>query len=219
MVRINRTARRPDQVALIAKDREYLRLMQEHLLLGQHPHRLILIDECIFSAKTFQPMAWSERRRNVAQCRQMGSQKAVAVVAAVSADAGLILFERRPSSFNGQQFSEYLERLHALVADQPMAVLLDNCKIHKARVTTEVVERLDINMIWNVPYRPDLNGIEFVWAIAKRRFRQLQLQRMMGTLNRTFEECVDQAMADLTQEQISNCCRHGLSNILNAEII
>jgi hypothetical protein len=34
MVRINRTARRPDQVALIAKDREYLRLMKEHLLLG-----------------------------------------------------------------------------------------------------------------------------------------------------------------------------------------
>ena len=148
----------------------------------------------------------------------MGSQKAVAVVAAVSAEAGLILFERRPSSFNGQQFSEFLERLHASVADQPMAVLLDNCKIHKARVTTEVVERLHINMLWNVPYRPDLNGIEFVWAIAKRRFRQLQLQRMMGTLARTFEECVDQAMADLTIEQIRNCCRHGLSNILNAEI-
>jgi hypothetical protein len=34
MVRINRTARRPDQVALIAKDREFLRLMKEHLLLG-----------------------------------------------------------------------------------------------------------------------------------------------------------------------------------------
>ena len=57
MVRINRTARRLDQVALIAKDWEYLQLMKEHLLLGQHPDRLILIDECIFSAKTFQPIA------------------------------------------------------------------------------------------------------------------------------------------------------------------
>ena len=55
-------------------------------------------------------------------------------------------------------------------------------------------------MLWNVPYRPDLNGIEFVWAIAKRRFKQLQLQRMMGTLDLTFEQCVDQALAGVTRE-------------------
>jgi hypothetical protein len=36
-----------------------------------------------------------------------------------------------------------------------------------------VVAQQEIDVLWNVPYRPDLNGIEFVWAIAKRRFRQL----------------------------------------------
>jgi transposase len=81
-----------------------------------------------------------------------------------------------------------------------MTVLMDNCKIHDTRVTQEVVAQQEINVLWNVPYRPDLNGIEFVWAIAKRRFRQLQLQRMMGTLALTFEECVDQAMAAPTRE-------------------
>ena len=53
-------------------------------------------------------------------------------------------------------------------------------------------------MLWNVPYRAELNGIEFVWAIAKRRFGQLQ--RMIGTLDKTFEEFVDQALAELTRE-------------------
>jgi hypothetical protein len=104
-VRINRNGRRPDQVALIAKDAEKLRLMQEHLLYGPAPDQLILIDECIFSVKTFNPLAWSASRRNVAQVRRLGAQKCVAVVAAVSADGGLILFERRPSSFNGYHFS------------------------------------------------------------------------------------------------------------------
>jgi hypothetical protein len=37
-VNIHRNGRRPDQVALIAKDREKLRLMQEHLLLGGQPN-------------------------------------------------------------------------------------------------------------------------------------------------------------------------------------
>jgi hypothetical protein len=56
-VRINRNGRRPDQAAPIAKDREKLQLMQEHLLYGPAPNQLILIDECIFSVKTFNPLA------------------------------------------------------------------------------------------------------------------------------------------------------------------
>jgi len=136
--------------------------MQAHLSTTQWPERFILIDECILSAKTFQPMAWATKRRNVTQRKQLGAQKAVAVVAVVSSAQGLIWFERRPSSFKGQHFSEFLERLHALVPHQPMTVLLDNWLIHTARSPTDVVARLAIHVLWNVPYRPDLNGIEFV---------------------------------------------------------
>ena len=93
-----------------------------------------------------------------------------------------------------------MERLSAKVVDRPMTVLLDNCGIHRARVTSAVIGSEQIHVLWNVPYRPELNGIEFVWAIAKRKFRQLQLQRMMGTLDKTFEECVDQALGELTRE-------------------
>ena len=91
-----------------------------------------------------------------------------------------------------------MERLSAKVVDRPMTVLLDNCGIYRARVTSEVIRREQIHVLWNVPYRPELNGIEFVWTITKRKFRQLQ--RMMGTLDKTFEECVDQALAELTRE-------------------
>jgi len=74
-------------------------------------------------------------------------------------------------------------------------MLLDNCSIHHARLTQEEMRRLNISPLWNVPYRADLNGIEKVWSIAKLHFRQLQLQRMMGTLDLSFDECVDRAMA------------------------
>ena len=53
VVRINRTQRRSDQVDLIARDKEYLQIMQEHLLSGPPPNQLILIDECVFSAKSY----------------------------------------------------------------------------------------------------------------------------------------------------------------------
>ena len=89
----------------------------------------------------------------------------------MSAADGLILFERRPSSFKAQHFSEFMNRLGTKLVGRPVTVLLDNCSIHRAHVTTEVLVRQEIGVLWNVPHRPDLNGIEFVWAIAKRRFK------------------------------------------------
>jgi hypothetical protein len=159
-----------------------------------------LVDECIFSVKTYKPLAWAAKGRNVTQTQRLDAQRCVAVVAAVSAEGGLILFERRPSSFNGYQFSQFMERLSAVMAHRPLTVLLDNCKIHNTDSCQEVYAERAIDVLWNVPYRPDLNGIEFVWAIAKRSFRQLQLQRMVGTLVETFEQCVDRAMAAPTRE-------------------
>lgn len=84
------------------------------------------------------------------------------------------------------------------MVDWPMTVLPEKCRTHKSRVTREVVDRLVINMIWNLPNRPDLNGIEFLISIAKLRFKQLK--RMKSTLAKTFEESMDQVMSELTIE-------------------
>ena len=38
-------------------------------------------------------------------------------------------------------------------------------------------EEIDIELVWNLPYRPDLAGIELLWAEAKRRYRK-ELDRL-----------------------------------------
>jgi len=146
----------------------------------------------------------------------MGAQKAVAVVAAVSASLGLIRYERRPSSYNAEAFCGFLRRLSAQMGGRPLAMLLDNCRIHHARAAQAELQRLNISPLWNVPYRADLNGIEKVWAIAKQHFRKMQLQRMLGTLDASFDECVDRAMDLVPQDYVKGCCRHGVRAILDA---
>jgi len=60
-VRINRNARRPTQKKLIAKDRRLLEIMKAHLQTSGAADRLVQVDECIFSVKTFKPMSWAGR--------------------------------------------------------------------------------------------------------------------------------------------------------------
>ena len=97
-------------------------------------------------------------------------------------------------------------------------ILLDNCSIHKAAQTRDLAKRLNMDILWNVPYRPDMNGIELVWAIIKKEYKSLMLQRMAGLTQMTMAECVNKAMQSVTAEQIEKCCRHGLDIMMNAEL-
>ena len=51
---------------------------------------------------------------------------------------------------------------------RPICILLDNARIHLAKKFRTLAHDLDIHLIYNVPYSPDLNPIEFGWKDFKR---------------------------------------------------
>ena len=134
----------------------------------------------------------------------------MAVVAGVSAAEGLIHLTTRPKSFNSESFGQFLAELHEKSKSRPLIVLLDNCKIHKTNQIRNLAETLGIILVFNVPYHPELNGIELVWSIAKRRFKTLQLQRMLGKMVDDFTQCIETAMREITNEEIAACYKNGL---------
>jgi transposase len=48
---------------------------------------------------------------------------------------------------------------------------LDNASIHRADYTRNAAQLLGIPLVFNLPYRPDLMGIEYMWCHAKAAFR------------------------------------------------
>ena len=63
----------------------------------------------------------------------------------------------------------------ALGPAEKLALFWDNCRIHLATMVKELAasNEIDIELVLNVPYRPDMNGIELLWAEAKRRYRAM----------------------------------------------
>lgn len=51
---------------------------------------------------------------------------------------------------------------------RPICILLDNAKIHLAKKFRKFAGETDIHLIYNIPYSPDLNPIEFGWKDFKR---------------------------------------------------
>ena len=63
----------------------------------------------------------------------------------------------------------------------------DNCRVHYATIVREAAASgaINIELIWNCPYRPDLAPIELFFAEIKRRYRR-ELDRLKA-LDRRFD--------------------------------
>ena len=166
---------------------------------------VIFIDEVTFSSKTFRPYAWSHTAQSVTQTAILGSQPCQAVVGAASASQGLIVWHISERSFNAEGIRDFLQDLRDCVGPGRRTIMLDNASIHRSKATVDHARLLDFQMIWNVPYHPEFNGIEYVWAVVKARFRAIQTQRMMGTKACSFVEAVWAAMSGVTDVEVKRC--------------
>nr|WP_269801117.1 transposase [Methanobrevibacter oralis] len=52
--------------------------------------------------------------------------------------------------------------------EKKINIVLDNIRIHTAKMVQKAAEILNINLIYLRPYCPDLNPIEDVWRVIKK---------------------------------------------------
>ena len=76
-------------------------------------------------------------------------------------------------AFKAADIVAFLEQLRREYPPaQKIGVFLDNASIHRAPMVLEAAERLNIELLFNLAYRPDLNGIETYWRDAKASYRR-----------------------------------------------
>jgi transposase len=86
----------------------------------------------------------------------------------------------------------FLEVLRAENPSRIIILILDNARIHHAKVTMAVCEKLDIRLVHLPPYSPDLNPIESLWKDGKKKLGMLEFtdicENVETTLNNMMEE-------------------------------
>jgi putative transposase len=67
-----------------------------------------------------------------------------------------------------EDLMRFAQRMRSSNIMRPICVLVDNARIHSAKKFVALAQELDIHLIYNIPYSPDLNPIEFGWKDFKR---------------------------------------------------
>ena len=52
-------------------------------------------------------------------------------------------------------------------------MILDNAKAHTSKSTKDVLKELNIVAVFMPPYSPELNSIERLWGVSKKRLARL----------------------------------------------
>ena len=66
--------------------------------------------------------------------------------------------------------------------EEKIALFMDNLSAHKSDKSKEEMNKLKFRWIFNVPYSPEYNPIEFVFSKVKQKFRTLRARKLANVI-------------------------------------
>ena len=105
--------------------------------------------------------------------------KTMAFLGAISDNGGVEAYTIHPHSITTKEFIEFVEILSVKFHGQDFAIFMDNLQVQKTKDVLETCKRLKARPIFNVPYRPDFNGIENYFSLLKGEYKKLILERLI----------------------------------------
>ena len=83
------------------------------------------------------------------------------------------------SSVNNEKFKIYLDELRAKYFFDDICIYMDNLSVHSSKKIKERMDELGFAYIYSPVYSPEFNGVEEVFAMAKREIKGRRLQAIM----------------------------------------
>lgn len=141
---------------------------------------------------------------------------------ATSIDRGKVHFSMVSNAgYTKEIVLTFLTRLKAMeTPGKPIAVFWDNASIHKSKIVKKFALKNNIRLIFNAPYRPDLNfGIETLWGEYKREFRSEVDWLKANRYPIIIEDLIRDGIKDISHEFAKRVTQKGWDMIQNAEPI
>ena len=120
------------------------------------------------------------------------------------------------SFFNSDGTIEFIKDIIAENKDKKIALFWDNASIHKSIKTRSFLIDNNIKSILNVPYKPDYNAIENVWAEAKKEFRKQLTLRKIKNEEINLYDIVNKSLWSVHPDKINNMSKRSF-DILEKE--
>lgn len=130
---------------------------------------ILYIDETTFHLWQKLSRCWVTAGMKLSLIKNRGPS--ITVIGAISKERGLVHFEVFVENNNSNVFLNFMKALKTKCLDRRVVVVLDNLRIHHSKKLNEVYDKR-FKELFLPTYSSELNPIERLWSIVKRKWTQ-----------------------------------------------
>jgi transposase len=164
----------------------------------QESRKLLFLDEVTFTKLALPNREWSKRHSNLSVEQADVFTGYRSVIACMTESRGMEMLMCQDHAYNAAEFELYLRGLRRRHTTVPLALLMDNLTVHKAKTVKPLYAQLNITPIWNVAYSPEFNPIESAFSIVKRHFCKNRLNDIVNRRGFNFERTIEAAFREVS---------------------
>ena len=132
------------------------------------------------------------------------------VIVTMTEARGLELCWICDSAINGEIFIDFLKSLRKRFGATPLALFMDQLRVHKASPVRPAYDQLDIRPVWNVGYSPEFNPVEAVFSKVKYQFCRSRLNNLVNKVGFNADKEIKAALGKIEQDHCAACARKSL---------
>ena len=126
-------------------------------------YEVVQYDQCVFSVNQYHKRQWAPSGSPLQVQGKWAPSQLVVVCGFISAESGNVLMHaEEKKSFSGQDMAELFKKVQRKLGNRKLALFGDNASINKSANAKQVAaactrRRLPTELVYNLPYRPDLS--------------------------------------------------------------
>jgi transposase len=89
---------------------------------------------------------------------------------------------------------------------------MDNASFHRSKLVTAHLQAEGIQAIYNIPYSPQYNPIERVWALVKNYYKRRKLEIVGSGVKLDHERIIRECLDRVKEETVRSICTKTVCN-------
>ena len=158
---------------------------------------IISFDECSVEVNMQNNYGWSNKGQPCLK-RFHPFRKRLSLALAINRE-GVVGYSLISNTFNGERFENFLAE-HIFPTNKNKKILLDNFRAHKSKIVTESINKTNNKFVFNIPYNPQTNPVEYIFSIIKRKLSNKKVNN-----EDTLRKMISQIIEKIPKRIFNNC--------------
>ena len=162
--------------------------------------KVFFVDAAHFVLGAFLGMLWCFSRVFI---KTSPGRQRYNVLGAIDSHSHELVSVRTTDNIDSLKIIELLDKLKETYPDTPMSLVMDNARYQRAKVVQAHALKLNIELVFLPSYSPNLNLIERLWKLTKKRCLTNRYYPDFLSFTKAIDTCLDDLQTSLKDELAS----------------